>query len=78
MKRAAKQFALCIENAGNEASLILGKVYRILPDRRAAKDDLVRIVDESGEDYLFDRSQFVFVDFPVAVRKKILALQDAN
>ena len=78
MKRPAKQFALCIENAGNEASLILGKVYRILPDRRAAKDDLVRIVDESGEDYLFDKRQFVFVDFPVAVRKKILALQDAN
>ena len=35
----AKQFALCLENAGNEASLILGKVYRILPDARAAKDD---------------------------------------
>ena len=78
MKRPAKQFALCLENEGNEASLILGKVYRILPDTRAAKDHLVRIVDESGEDYLFHKSQFAFVDFPQAVRKKILALQQAS
>ena len=75
MKRPARQFALCLENAGNEASLILGKVYRILSDARAANDDLVRIVDESGEDYLFDKQQFALVDFPQAVRKKILALQ---
>ena len=78
MKGPSKQFALCLENEGNEASLILGKVYRILPDARAAKDDLVRIVDESGEDYLFHKSQFAFVDFPQAVRKKILALQKAS
>ena len=38
MKRTAKQFALCIENTGNEASLILGKVYRIVPDARASKE----------------------------------------
>ncbi len=75
MKQPTKPFALCIENAGNEVSLILGKVYRLLPDSRAAKDDLVRIIDESGEDYLFHKDQFVFVDFPLAVRKKILALQ---
>ncbi|HEY3131692.1 MAG TPA: hypothetical protein VGL91_19720 [Acidobacteriota bacterium] len=78
MKRPLKQFALCLENEGNEASLILGKVYQVLPDARAAKDDLVRIVDESGEDYLFHKSQFAFVDFPQAVRKKILALQKAS
>ena len=63
MKQPTKPFALCIENAGNEASLILGKVYRILPDPRAAKDDLVRIIDESGEDYLFHRDQFVSSTF---------------
>jgi hypothetical protein len=78
MKQSARQFALCLENEGNEASLILGKIYRIVPDARAAKDDLVRIVDESGEDYLFHKSQFAFVDFPQAVRKKILALQQAS
>jgi hypothetical protein len=56
MKTPMKQFALCIDNSDNQASLIPGKVYRILPDPRAAKDDLVRIVDESGEDYLYHKS----------------------
>lgn len=78
MKHPTKPFALCLENAGNEASLIVGKVYRIVPDARAAKDDLVRIIDESGEDYLFDKAQFAFVDFPEAVRKRLLALHRAS
>ena len=75
MKTPTKPFALCIDNSDYEASLILGKVYRVLPDARAAQDDLVRIVDESGEDYLYHRNHFVFVDFPPAVKKKILALE---
>ena len=74
MKAQTKPFALCINNADYQASLIPGKVYRILPDPRAARDELVRIVDESGEDYLYHKSLFVFVDFPPAVKKKILAL----
>ena len=77
MKPLTKPFALCIDNADYEASLIRGKVYRLLPDPRAAKDDLVRIIDESGEDYLFHKSHFVFVDFSQAVRKKLLALESA-
>jgi hypothetical protein len=43
-------------------------------DREAAQDDFVRIVDESGEDYLYHKSYFVFVDFPPAVRKQILEI----
>ena len=78
MKRFTKQFALCLDNEGNEASLIVGKVYPIVPDPRAAKDALVRVVDESGEDYLFARSQFAFVDFPESVRRRLLALQKAG
>jgi hypothetical protein len=75
MKKQPQDLALCLDNSGNEASLVLGKVYRVVPDARAAKDDLIRIVDESGEDYLFDSRQFVLVEFPQAVRRKILALQ---
>jgi hypothetical protein len=75
MKTPMKPFALCIDNTDYQASLILGKVYRILPDPIAAKDDLVRIVDESGEDYLYHKDHFVFVDFPKAARKRILALE---
>ena len=78
MKRMTKRFALCLKNKGNEASLVLGKVYRVVSDAQAAKDDLVRIVDESGDDYLFHKTQFAFVDFPQAVRKKLLALQRAS
>ncbi len=74
MKATTKTFALCVDNTDYQASLVPGKVYRILPDPRAANDDLVRIVDESGEDYLYHKDHFVFVDFPPAVKKKILAL----
>lgn len=77
MKRST-QFAICLDNAGNEASLILGKIYAVVPDGKAAKDDLIRIVDESGEDYLFARSQFEVVEFPQAVRRRLLALQRAG
>ena len=78
MKRPTKPFALCIDNTGYDVSLIRGKVYRRLPDPRAAKDDLVRIVDESGEDYLYHKGHFVFVDFPKAIKKKMLALESAS
>ena len=44
------QFVLCLDNEGNEASLIRGKVYATLPDDGAVKDDLVRVIDESGDD----------------------------
>ena len=78
MRRAPKPFAVCIDNRGNEASLILGKVYRVRRDARAAKDHLVRGTDESGDDYLFAEEQFVLVDFPQAARRRILALQRAT
>jgi hypothetical protein len=77
MKAQAKSFVVCIDNGDYRASLIPGKVYRILPDPTAAADDLVRIVDESGEDYLYHKDHFVFVDFPSGVKRKILASQGA-
>ena len=75
MKAKPNSFALCIHNSGYRASLILGKVDRILSDPTAAKDDLVRIVDESGDEYLHHKDHFVIVDFPSGVRKNFLALQ---
>jgi len=74
--RTSKPFVLCIDNAGYEVSLIVGKVYHLLPDKKAAKDDFVRIVDETGEDYLFHKNHFVFVDFPKTVTSKLLELQN--
>ena len=77
MRASTKPFALCIDNTGYRASLIPGKVYPMLPDPQAARDELVRIVDESGEDYLYHRDYFLFLDFPSAVKRKILALTRA-
>lgn len=77
MKTPTKSFALCLDNTDYQASLIPGKVYRILPDPKAAKDDLVRIIDESGEDYLYHSNHFAFVEFPASVKKKLLALESA-
>jgi hypothetical protein len=77
MRPLRKPFALCVDNSDYRASLIPGKVYRVLSDPQAAKDDMVRVIDESGEDYLYHRSHFVFVDFPRSIRKRILALGKA-
>ena len=78
MKHSAKSFALCVDNTDYKVSLIPGKVYRIVPDPKAARDDFVRIVDESGEDYLYHRSHFLFVEFPPAVARRILDLERAG
>ena len=78
MKKPKTTFVLCVENTEYEASHVLGKVYPLVQDPVAAKDDLVRIVDESGEDYLYDQTHFEFVEFPPAVKKKLLALQHTS
>jgi acyl CoA:acetate/3-ketoacid CoA transferase len=75
MRYLAKSFALCVDNTDYKASLISGKVYRIIPDSQATKDDLVRIVDDSGEDYLYHKAHFVFVDFLRAIAKRIRSLE---
>jgi hypothetical protein len=78
MKEPTKRFALCVDNTDYKASLIPGKVYRIIADSKAAKDELVRIVDESGEDYLYHQSHFLFVELPRAVTRRIRALERAS
>lgn len=65
-------FAVCINNAGYPASLELHKIYRVIPDADAAKDGDVRVIDESGEDYLFPAGWFAIVKLPPAVQKSIL------
>lgn len=67
------QFAICLQNEGYPASLELWKVYRILPDDKAARHQLVRVVDESGEDYLYPERFFVSIQLPQAVKEAYLA-----
>jgi hypothetical protein len=70
---AQNQFAICVQNEGYPASLELWKVYRVLPDDKAAKHQLMRVVDESGEDYLYDQSWFVPIRLPQAAKEAMLA-----
>ena len=63
MKQHKRQLAICIRNKGAE-DLEIRKVYRVLSDARAAKDGLIRVIDESGEDYLYPADYFVPVELP--------------
>ena len=58
------RFVVCIENVGNAASLETGKVYRVARPLRGDPRSLIRIIDESGEDYLFPRRKFVALKLP--------------
>jgi hypothetical protein len=69
----AKQFVVCIDNEGYEASLEKRKIYVALRDPSAEKHDLVRVIDESGEDYLYPKTFFHEIELPQAVRKAVLA-----
>lgn len=68
-----KQFALCIDNKGYEASLIPRKIYEIIPDEKAKQDDFIRIIDETGEDYLYHMSHFVFIELPKEAEQALVA-----
>ena len=69
--KANPQFAICINNSEYPASLELHKIYRVLPDEDAEKDGDVRVIDESGEDYLFSADRFVAIEVPAAVRESV-------
>lgn len=71
-KRMGKRFAVCVRNKGYEASLERNKIYLVLPDRDAEKEGDVRVVDESGEDYLYPADWFVAVEVPKAVEASLL------
>jgi len=70
---AKPQFAICVKNEEYPASLQLWKVYRVLPDERGARHNMVRVIDESGEDYLFSASYFVRVELPQAAESVLPA-----
>ena len=70
--RLTSRFVVCIENTGYPASLELHKIYRILPDADAAQDGDVRVIDESGEDYLYPAEWFAAVDLPRRVKNSVL------
>lgn len=72
LKRSPDRFAVCVNNQDYPASLELHKIYRVLPDHDAALDGDLRVVDESGEDYLYPAEYFVLIELPQAVKKSLL------
>jgi hypothetical protein len=68
----ARPLAVCIQNRGYEASLEVGKLYRVVPDEDAEKHGYLRIVDESGEDYGYAARRFFAVDLPKSLEKVLL------
>jgi len=72
MKRGEPQFVVCIKNKDYAASLELRKLYRVVPDASAAKLGQVRVIDESGEDYLYPATYFVPLQLPQAAERAVL------
>lgn len=69
---AKRQLVICIDNSGYEASLERRKIYEAIADSVSAKRGLIRVVDESGEDYLYPESMFVEASLPAAIRRAVL------
>jgi len=68
-----KQFTVCVRNKGYEVSLERRKIYEVLPDSDAAKCKLLRIIDESGEDYLYPENYFAAIELSQSLRRALLA-----
>ncbi len=72
MPRTIHSLVICLKNKGYEASLEKRKTYVVLPDDAAAKHGLLRVIDESGDDYLYPREYFAAIDLPPVVRRALL------
>ena len=75
MKRqrtVSSHFAVCITSTGYPTSLELHKIYRVIADDDAAEDGDIRVIDESGEDYLYPAAWFVEVKLPQSVQESLL------
>jgi hypothetical protein len=72
VKKPGLKFVVCINNENYVASLELHKIYRLLVDEDAVENGDLRVIDESGEDYLYSADRFVPIVVPEAVRKSLL------
>ena len=80
MKKKSKRtvFAVCINNTGYPASLEAGKLYQVLPDPEAENHGLIRVIDESGEDYGYSSERFFVLDVPHALEKVLKGIPVAG
>lgn len=66
-----RRFAVCVDNSSYETSLERNKIYVVLPDKTAERDGDLRVIDESGEDYVFSAERFVAIELPAAVKASL-------
>ena len=71
-KNPSARFVVCVKNKNFPASLEVRKIYRSIPDPSAAAHHLVRVIDESGEDYLYPEDYFVSLELPSAVKRVLV------
>lgn len=71
-RRAARRFVVCLKNKGYEASLEKNKIYVVIPDEDAEAEGDIRVVDESGEDYLYPGRWFAALEVPRAVQAALM------
>jgi len=77
MAKELVDFAICLSNKGFD-DLEEAKVYRVLRDAKAAEVGCVRVIDESGEDYLYPASRFAMLDLPEDIRARLPRLRRAH
>ena len=70
-KKLEKQYVICVKNKGYSASLEAREIYRLISDAPAAKLNMVRVMDESGEGYLYPEEYFIPIELPQAVVKAL-------
>ena len=72
MARTSKELVICVKNEGYSVSLERRMLYVALPDAKAAEHGQLRVIDESGEDYLYPREFFVAIELPQPLRRRVL------
>ncbi len=70
-RSSSSDYVVCVSHKGYRASLVVRRIYRLVPDPEARKRGLLRVVDESGEDYLFPQELFAAIDLPKTVERKL-------
>jgi hypothetical protein len=69
-----KKFVICIDNSGMKASLEIRKIYEVINDKRAEKTGMLRVIDNSGEDYLHSAKRFIPVKLERSIQKELFAV----
>jgi hypothetical protein len=72
MAKVSRRLVICLDNSGYDVSLERRKIYVVVPDAEASRRGLIRVVDQSGDDYLYPTERFVEVELPLATRRAVM------